>query len=275
MKTMDTDMDALIDRELHNLHPSSQACRKRDFFGRMLAISLALHVISSIVLLSPRSVALKVPQVSYLDLKNMQFQEQPAALQPQEQKAEHVDVPPSQAPLPSVPLSEMEKLQRDVQQSLDNAETNPESLQQRSFGLGLTNGYFSSIAQGETLRGDIREYYFNILREINEKWWLNKNSQLGGVRGAIINVVIARDGTILQNTLTRSSGNPAFDKAIIKTIEAASPLLPLPAGYKMDFFNAPLKFVGPLNLFSSLGNGADNNIIDHSTSSSGSTRSRS
>jgi protein TonB len=146
----------------------------------------------------------------------------------------------------------MEKLQRDVQQSLDNAETNPESLHQRSFGLGLTNGYFSSIAQGESLRGDIREYYFNLLRGINEKWWLNKNSQQGGLRGAIINVIIARDGTVLEKTLIRSSGNPAFDKAIIKTIEDASPLAPLPASYKMDIFSAPLKFVGPLNLFSSL-----------------------
>jgi protein TonB len=268
-------MDALIDREFQQLHHPFQARRKRDFFGRMLAISLALHVISSAILLSPQRSALKVPQVSYLDLKNMQFQEQPAAVQPQEQKAEHVVAPPSQAPPLSVPLSEMEKLQRDVRQSLDNAETNSEALQQRSFGLGLTNGYFSSIAQGETLRGDIREYYFIILREINEKWWLNKNSQQGGVRGAIINIVIARNGTILEKTLTRSSGNPAFDKAMLQTIEAASPLLPLPASYDMDFFSAPLKFVGPLNLFSSLGNGADNNIIDHSTSSSGSTRSRS
>lgn len=268
-------MDALIDRELQQLHAPPQDRRKRDFFGRMLAISLAFHVISSVILLSPQRGALKVPPVSYLDLKNMQFHEQPAAVQPQEQKAEQVVAPPSKAPPPSLPFSEMEKLQRDVQQSLDKAETNPEALQQRSFSLGLTNGYFSSIAQGETLRGDIREYYFNILREINEKWWLNKNSQQGGLRGAIINIVIARDGTVLEKTLIRSSGNPAFDKAMIQTIGTASPLPPLPASYAMDFFSAPLKFVGPLNFFSLPGNGADNNIIDHSTSSSGSTRSRS
>jgi protein TonB len=250
-------MDALIDREFQQLHPLPLVRRKRGYFGPMLAISLALHVISSLVLLSPQRGTLQAPQASYLDLRNMQFQEQQAAVQPQEQEAAPVVAPSSQVPPPSVPLTEMEKLQRDVQQSLKNADTNPESLQKRSVGLGLTSGYFSSIAQGETLRGDIREYYFKILREINEKWWLNKNSQQGGLRGAIITIVIARNGTVLEKTLIRSSGNPAFDKAIIQTIGAASPLPPIPASYAMDFFSAPLKFVGPLNFFSSPGNGAD------------------
>jgi periplasmic protein TonB len=134
---------------------------------------------------------------------------------------------------------------------LANAETNPDSLHERSFGLGLTNGYFSSIAEGESLRSDIKDYYFMMLREINEKWWLNNSGNFGGLRGAIVQIVVARNGTIVEKTLTRSSGNRSFDQAIFKTLEKANPLPPLPLDYQLKYFSAPLRFVAPLNLFAS------------------------
>ncbi|HEX8960312.1 MAG TPA: TonB family protein [Geobacteraceae bacterium] len=253
-------MDAFIDREFQDLSAPVRAFRHRDFFGKMVAISLALHVISSLVLLSPRRGAMTGPPVSYLDLKDMKFPEQ-AAPAPTPARAEETDKAVTQkqpaeqpeAPLPSPakPLPETAKLENDVKQSLANAEKNPEALQERSFGLGLTNGYFSSIAEGETLRGDIREYYFAMLRQINEKWWLNKESQQGSLRGALINIVVARDGRVMQMVLVRSSGNPAFDRAIVKTIETASPLPPLPQSYEMGYFTAPLRFRGPLDLLAS------------------------
>lgn len=245
-------MDAFVDREFQQLHTSSPSRPKGDLFGRMVVISLAIHAISSVILLSPQRGAMKLPPVSYIELKDMQFPEKADTVPPQEQKAEEIaeTIEEPRTP-PSEPLSEADKLQRDVRQSLADAETNPDSLQERSFGLGLTNGYFSSIAQGETLRGDIREYYFSMLREINEKWWLNKESQQAGLRGALINIVVARNGAILQQKLVRSSGNRDFDRAMMKTIEAASPLPPLPQSYELDSFSAPLRFTGPLNLFTS------------------------
>jgi len=180
----------------------------------------------------------------------MQFQEQQQLSPHKEQNAEEiVESLPQTEPSPTEPLSETEKLQKDVQQLREAADSNPASLQERSIGLGLTNGYFSSISEGESLRGDIREYYFRLLREINEKWWLNKEGQQAGFQGAILNVVIARDGTIVRKVLIRKSGNPAFDKAILQTLEAASPLAPLPENYENQYFTFPVKFVGPLTFF--------------------------
>jgi len=49
-----------------------------------------------------------------------------------------------------------------------------------------------------------------------------------------------------------SSGNPAYDRAMMRTLEASSPLPPLPESYRGDFFQAPLRFNVPLNLLHSL-----------------------
>ena len=149
-------MDAFIDREFQQLHPAPHSPRPKDLFGIMVAISLALHVISSVVLLSPHNNQMHNPPVSYLDLKNMQFQEEITSSPPKVQQTDHTAetlkevLPPlidSLTPA-STPLPETGKLQKDVQNSLANAEKNPESLQQSSLGLGLSNGYFSSIAEG-------------------------------------------------------------------------------------------------------------------------------
>ncbi|HEY6871600.1 MAG TPA: TonB family protein [Geobacteraceae bacterium] len=251
-------MDAFIDREFQQPSLPVRSSRSRDFFGRMVAISLIIHVISSIILMSPQRSSVTAPAVSYLDLQDMKSLEQANPAPAKEQKTEKIaeqhqtaDQAAEPPALPGKPLSEAEKLVQDVKQSLADAEKNPESLQERSFGLGLTNGYFSSIAQGESLRADIREYYFSMLRQINEKWWLNKESQRGTLRGAVISIVIAKNGVIMQKTLVRSSGNPAFDKAMLKSIDAAGPLPPLPETYGMDYFTAPLRFRGPLDLFTS------------------------
>ena len=128
----------------------------------------------------------------------------------------------------------------------------PDALQQRSFALGLTSGYFSSIAQGQSLRGDIREYYFAMLRQINERWWVVRDDRLEGRRELMVTIVVARNGMILEKKLLRSSGNPALDSAMMQMLEAASPLPPLPATYDGDAFVAPIKFVRPLNLLMSL-----------------------
>ena len=39
------------------------------------------------------------------------------------------------------------------------------------LGLGMTHGYFSGLADGRTLRDDIRGYYFEMVEKINREWW--------------------------------------------------------------------------------------------------------
>jgi protein TonB len=248
-------MESLIDQELHQPESAQESRRRRDFFGWMIFISLALHMITSIILLSPRTNSPSTPPANFIDLRELQF-EKPAPQQPPIQTPEKLTPPPEETvPPPDKPLTEADKLRKEVKESIAKAETDPDALQERSFGLGLTSGYFSSLAEGQTLRGDIREYYFTILRAINEKWWVNRAGKQGGVRGARVVLVIARNGEILDIRLVSSSRNPAFDRAIMESIKAAGPLPPLPAAFDMDFFTAPLKFVGPLNLLSAFGDG--------------------
>jgi protein TonB len=245
-------MDQLVDREFPELQTTHPFRGSHGFLGRMLAISLALHVICSLILLSPHRGTLKGPSVSFLNLKEIDFPQQPAA--PAEKNPLPADASPTDPaaiPPPAEPLSPAEQLRRDVKETLATAETNPALLHERTFGLGLTNGYFSSIAEGESLNRSIKDYYFAMLREINEKWWLRKNDAIVSLRGAIVEIVVARDGTIVRKTLLRSSGNSQFDRAIFETLEKANPLPPLPREYNNSYFSAPLRFVAPLNLFAS------------------------
>ena len=246
-------MNSFVDRELQRVQPPFPCRGTRDLFGRMLAISLALHVISTVILLSPHRSAFKGLPVNYLELKDFKFQRQNDSIAPQKHNSAEAipDEPREASPHAAGTPSEAEKLRQDVERSLADAGANPASLHERSFGLGLTNGYFSSLAEGETLRKDIRDYYFSMLREINEKWWLQNEGHVGGVRGAIVHIVIARDGMIVDKTLVRSSGNPLFDRAIFQALDKANPLPPLPQGYELNYFSAPLRFVAPLNLFAS------------------------
>jgi protein TonB len=246
-------MDQFDAREPVQVQPIYPYRLPHDYFGRMIVISLALHAIFSFILLTPRQSDFKGSSVNYLELKDISVQE-PATSAVLRQPDPEEDTPeePHESPDRSTTtMTETEKLQKDVKQLLTDSSSTPERLHEKSFGLGLINGYFSSLAEGETLRTDIKDYYFSILREINEKWWLSNEGGRGSLRGAVVEIVIARSGMIVSKTLIRSSGNPAFDRSIFATLEKANPLPPLPQDYQMKYFSAPIRFIAPLNFFAS------------------------
>jgi protein TonB len=222
-------------------------------FGRILAVSLILHVLAALPFFLPRHGRFGAATVAYLDL-DMEMGHPPRSLiNPAKPAVTEKNEPPVPSPAtPVTPLSALDKLQEHTQKSLDTATAQPAPIQEASLGLSITSGYFSSIGEGETLRDDIREYYFEMLRRINEKWWLNRESHLAVRKGAVIYLVIARNGAIVDRMLAESSGNPVCDRAMLHTLEAAGPLPPLPDTYRGDFFQAPLRFNMPLNLLESL-----------------------
>ncbi|KAF0218920.1 MAG: hypothetical protein FD174_2436 [Geobacteraceae bacterium] len=236
-----------MEQELQEMHTTAHARTATNVFGRMLVFSLLLHVICSTALLLPKKSGLGGTSVTYLSLDMIA----PAPSTVREETAvphEEAEVIPNPPPPASPPISELEKLQNGLQQTLAAADSKPEAVQQASMGFGITNGHFSSLADGKTLREDMREYYLTMLQRFNEKWWLDKNVTLGGVRGAVILVSIARDGSIADKNLLQSSGNQANDRALLQALEAAGPLPPLPKTYEGNYFKAPLRFVAPLNL---------------------------
>jgi protein TonB len=218
----------------------------------MMAISLLLHIIAFIPFFSAGHTRFAGPPVPFLDL-GMGMEAKPDPMPDTAKGVAREDAEaPAPPPVAAPPQSELDKLREHGQSSLDNAASQPESVQDASLGLSITSGYFGAIAEGESLRDDIREYYFEILRRINAKWWLNRENLQGGRNRAVFYLVIARDGTIVERMMAASSGNPAYDRAMMRTLEASSPLPPLPESYRGDFFQAPLRFNAPLNLLNSL-----------------------
>ncbi len=216
-----------------------------DPFVRMLVLSLLLHALAFAPFLSRGAGRFSKAAVAYMDLNmEMTGNKTPAGPIPAAKK----EAPPIHPAAPAKPLSELDKLRENTRKTLEDAASQPAAVQEASLGLSMTNGYFTSIGDGDTLRDDIREYYFEMLRRVNEKWWLNKDGHGKGGRSAVFYLIIARDGKIVDRMLVESSGSPACDKAMLQALEAASPLPPLPETYRGDFFQAPLRFNLPLNL---------------------------
>ncbi len=212
-------------------------------FGGMLILSLVLHAAAFICLSTRQHGGFGKSVVAYMDL-DMATPGQSAAAKPV--VTAKAEVPPE--PSPAQPVSELDRLRENTGKTLNRAAARPEEVQKGSLGLGITSGYFASIGEGESLRDDIREYYFEMLRRINEKWWLNSGSREKGNKSAVFYLVIARNGTIIDRMMVESSGNAACDRAMLHALEAASPLPPLPDTYRGEVFQAPLRFNMPLNL---------------------------
>ncbi len=218
---------------------------KDNRFARMMALSLLLHAAAFAPFLSTRTGGFGRGAVPYFDLNMTQY-ENPSSTQPV--SAKKTAATPAPRAVPAKPLSELDKLRENNRKATAGAASHPEAVQEGSIGLSMTNGYFTSIGEGDTLRDDIREYYFEMLRRINEKWWTNRDEGGKGRKSAVFYLVIDRNGKIVDKMMVESSGNPACDKAMLQALEAASPLPPLPATYLGDYFQAPLRFNMPLNL---------------------------
>ncbi len=220
------------------------------YFGRMLGVSLFVHGIVFLLLLSPRHGQFAARPIAYLDLSMTApaaEASRPAETKKTDTAHQEKAVPVPETAQPSAP-TEFDRLQQSAREALETAAAKPEAVGQSSIALGITNGYFSSLAEGQTLHDDIRDYYFTILRAINEKWWVASESHASAYRRAMISVVIGRDGNVVKAEIRQGSGSYSYDKSLLKALEAASPFPPLPKQYRMGYFEAPLVFNPPLNL---------------------------
>lgn len=245
------DSGRVMDETIQELQTSVQTQTQGNFFGKMLMMSFLLHLAVSAYFLFSKYQGTAGRSMTYLDLSMTA----PATSDTPKTETD-VPAPSTQQPIPLPPTdlpttSEFDKLQNDLQQNLESVGTKQETVQQASLGLGITRGFFRSLAEGETLRDDIRMYYFSMLQNINEKWWIDKNIDRKGIREVVMNIIVARNGEIVAKQLIRGSGNAAYDKEVLKALEAAGPLPPLPESYNGDFFQAPIRLVPPLNLLAS------------------------
>lgn len=126
----------------------------------------------------------------------------------------------------------------------------PPQTSASSLSVGLTRGFFRSLADGETLRGEVREYYFELVKRVNEQWWdaANGTGMEPGLQEALVTITVRKNGELLDVRLIRSSGNDQYDRLIMDTLQAASNLPPLPDNYPGEFFQAPLRLMAPRGL---------------------------
>ncbi|HZV83300.1 MAG TPA: TonB family protein [Geobacteraceae bacterium] len=217
-----------------------------DIFAIMVLISLLLHGVLSFFFLMPARTMVQGRQPLFVDLQSMPAVSSPAVA-PQSVEPDTTPEPEVAPPQNQEPLSQTESLQKSVSDTLKSAAVTPGAVHQSSIGLGITSGYFGSFAEGETLRDEIREYYFTLMRRINEVWWTHSASN-PALRGASFILVVSREGKVVACNLIESSGNPQNDQMLQETVKLAEPLPPFPASFPDQLFNAPIRFVPPLNL---------------------------
>ena len=222
---------------------------------RMLAISLALHVgCAALFLLAPRGGAVPSPFTGLVVELGSLMAPAPAMVEPSPTTSpvipEQLDMPRED---PLTPTTDLAPANPAVE-AAPVADV-PQELPRSSFGIGLASGSFASIGEGASLHLELKEYYLDLLRRLNERWWQEATPSTGRLGSAVVLVVVARSGEIVHHRLVRSSGNPAIDRALLRSIAAASPLPSLPDSYQADFFEAPLRFTPPLSLLSLPGMG--------------------
>lgn len=119
-----------------------------------------------------------------------------------------------------------------------------------SLGLGMTHGYFSGLADGKSLRDDIRGYYFEMLEKINQHWWDQARLLKEPLRrDGIFDLVVQREGAVVSIRILQGTGSAEADRLLTEIISKASPLPPLPPSYEQNWFRAPLRIKAPLVLF--------------------------
>jgi len=218
-----------------------------DVFICMLVVSMLLHIAMSVFILVPARNMVQGSQPIYVDLESMpsppRQESSPAAAEP-EPSAEPEPLPlesPAETP------TQAEELEKSVNSTRQEAAGKPEVVHRSSIGLGMTSGYFGSFAEGETLRPEIREYYFALMRRLNEAWWTQSESN-PSIGAASFILVVNREGKVVACQPLKSSGNPHNDQMLIDAVKRAEPLPPLPESYSDHTFNTPIRFIPPLNL---------------------------
>lgn len=253
-------MEEQIDREFEhpfrNITPDDPSVvRRNTLFIRMLSLSILLHLALTPLIFLPGQRADNVPFSSIIAV-NLDTVPTPPATPPPEPPTPTGELSPETPVIPEPvrelvppqPKTETQSLQEQVATAITNGAKQPDLLEQSSLGLGLSLGYFSSLAEGRTLRDDIKLYYFAVLQKVNEQWWLTGAGKQGRTpQIPVVSIIIARNGDLVNRFVEQSSGDREFDKKILQALDAAAPFPPLPPTFRDTLFKAPIRMVAPLN----------------------------
>lgn len=221
--------------------------RASEILACMLIISLLLHGAIWSCILLPGGSTEQGRGALYVDISSMTAPSpQPAPSNPADtEPAGETEPLPDEEKMPTAAGSEA--LDSSAEQPTAEASARAEALHSNSIGLGISSGYFGSFAEGESLKPEIREYYFALMRRINEVWW-SRSAENPAMGGASFVLLIGRDGKIISCDPMAGSGNPGNDRSLLQMVRLAEPLPPLPQSFTGQHFTAPIRFIPPLNL---------------------------
>ena len=216
-----------------------------------LAFSLALHIGAALAFIIAGGFRMAGERATIFNIQEISLTpslsapaKMPAAPEPQPAMTSPPPVSdqeankPAQEPAPEQPPEST------------NSPVKEGGLMSTPLGLGMTHGYFSGLADGRSLRDDIRGYYFEMVGKINREWWDKAGLLKEPLRqDGIFELLVQRDGTILSTRVLQGSGSREADRLLAEIIRKASPLPPLPSTYDLDLFRAPLRVKAPSFLF--------------------------
>lgn len=230
-------------------HPQHLNRPAKNLFARALTLSLALHLsFAAVAALFPGRLASLAPEsIVMVDLTAPALPRSAEIVTPTGSQTA-APSPPKQMTLPS---AEEKALPASAPEP--EAEAPPPVTPQTntaSLSIGLTRGFFRSLADGDTLREDVREYYFELVERVNAQWWAAATSAAmePGRREALVTITVRKSGELLDVRLVKSSGSDEYDRLIVAALQAASNLPPLPESYPGEFFQAPLRLMAPRGL---------------------------
>lgn len=223
--------------------------RKR-WMGYALALSLVLHIVAALVFIFAGSLRmgernnLNIQEIELTPSISAPVKTAPARTDPRAAMTAAKPPPPMEADKPA-----QEQSDKTPPTSTDSPEKE-NALVSTPLGLGMTHGYFSGLADGRSLRDDIRGYYFEMVGKINREWWdkaglLKEPLQQDG----IFELVIQRDGTIISTRIIQGTGSRDADRLLTEIIRSTSSLPSLPSTYGLELFRAPLRIKAPSFLF--------------------------
>lgn len=220
--------------------------------GYALALSVVLHIGAALTFIIAGSFEIggdRVPGFVIQDVAlapSISAPAKPMEAPPSEPSSE---VSPSQPP-EQEPSSPAKDVASEPTQESPGVSAETSKLLSTPLGLGMTHGFFSGLADGRTLRDDIRGYYFEMVEKINQEWWNQAVNLKEPIRqDGIFEVLLKRDGTVVSIQIMQGTGLADADRLLVDIIQKASPLPPLPSSYDLGLFRAPLRIKAPSFLF--------------------------
>lgn len=221
---------------------NSSSDNKKQWMGYALAISIVLHVGAALIVIFACSSSMGVKSPGSIIIEDV-------ALAPSISTA----VKPSTARPPTTPEIPPEDAgEKDIpeqQPSSSEHDDQNKAIMSTPLGLGMTHGYVTSLANGMSLRDDIRDYYFEMVGKINGAWWNRAGVLTESLRqDGVVELLVQRDGAIVSIRILQGTGSREADRLLTEILQNTR-LAPLPPSYESDMFDVPLRIKAPASLF--------------------------